>query len=122
MILRGLQRVGVVIALLLALLLLVADAGEYPGRSRAGLLALGRGVIPLLVLAGLNYAALDGRRAVRLLAVVGNLIFLGIALRMASAGAPPFVWLAIGAAMLLVIASVGRVLRTDAMPPNAPGS
>jgi len=122
MILRRLQRLGVVITLLLALLLLGAEAGEYPGWSRAGLLALGRGVMPLLVVAGLNFAALDGRRTVRLLALVANMVFLGIALRMARAGAPPFVWLAIGAAVLLVIASAGRVLRADAMPPTSTGS
>ncbi|MFL5561067.1 MAG: hypothetical protein ACJ79K_06310 [Gemmatimonadaceae bacterium] len=117
MIFRRLQWVGAVVALLLALLLLAADAGEYSGWSRAGLVALGRGVIPLLVVAGLNFAALDGRRAVSLTALIANLVFLGISLRMASAGAPPFVWIAIGSALLLVIASGGRLLSPKATPP-----
>jgi hypothetical protein len=122
MILHRLQRIGVIVVLVLAALLLGADSGEYPGWSRAGIVALGRGVVPLLVVAGLNFAAFGGGRTVRVLALATNLVFLGVALRMVRIGAPPFVWMATGAAVLLVVASGGRVLRADAAPPPSADS
>ncbi len=108
---RLLQRVGAVLALALALIVLASDAGEYPGLSRAGLRALSRGVLPLAVVAGLNLAALDERRPALHLALAANIVFLGWMLRFARAGAPPFVWMSIAVAALLVIAAGMRLSR-----------
>ena len=108
---RMLQRIGAVLALLLAALLLGADAGEYPGLSRAGIRALARGILPLLLVAGFNLAALDGRKAVRVLALVLNIAFLIAVARMLGSGAPPFVWMALAVATVLVISSGRSVMR-----------
>ena len=106
---RLLQRIGVVLTLVLAALLLGADAPEYPGMTQAGMRALSRGVLPLVIVAGFNFAALDARRAIRVLALIVNVAFLGAMTRIAGAGAPPFVWMGIAVAALLVTASAGRV-------------
>ena len=118
---RLLQRIAAVLAMLLAALLLGADAGEYPALSRAGLRALGRGVLPLLVVASLNLAALDGRRVLRALALVANLLFLGAVLRLVQAGAPPFVWISLAIGVLLVLSSSMRVAERGAIRGSAAG-
>ena len=100
-----LQRIGVVLTLLLAALMLGADAGEYPGMTRAGMRALSRGAVPLVVVAGLNFLAIRGRRPVRVLAFAINVVFLAAMLRMSRSGAPPFVWIGTAVAALLVAAS-----------------
>ena len=106
---RLLQRIGVVLTLVLAVLLLGSESAEYPALSAAGLRALARGVLPLLVVAVCNLAALEGRRAVRVLALVLNFVFLGSVLTLARPGAPPFVWMSLVVATLLLIASGMRV-------------
>ena len=52
-------RVGVVLCLLVAALVLGADSGEYPSLSRAGLRALLRGALPLFGVGALHLLLLD---------------------------------------------------------------
>jgi hypothetical protein len=107
-------RVGSVLCLLLAALLLVVDAREYPGFTSAGLRALARGALPLLAVGVLSLRALGGGRGWRIAAVVASLILLGAALRGVRGGAPPFFWLLLGVALLLVAGSVGVLLTPPA--------
>ena len=108
---RLLLRVAAVLCLLLAALLLSADAGEYPGLSRAGLRALARGALPLLLVAALNLRLLAPtrpRRGWRWAALGGNLLLLGAALRaLVPGGAPPFFWMLAVVALLLTIGVAG---------------
>ena len=90
LVVRGAVRAAVVLCLALAALLLAADAGEYPGWSRAGVRALARGVLPLLLVAALNLRALGAGRGWRLGALAANVALLVAALRLVRPGAPPF--------------------------------
>ena len=109
---RVLQRVGAVLALVLALLVLGADSGEYPALTLAGVRALIRDLSPLLVVAGLNLAALDGRRLVQLFACIANIFYLGSVLTLARKGAPPFVWMSFVVAAILTISSGMRIAKS----------
>jgi hypothetical protein len=111
---RWLLRTASVLCLLLAALLLVVDAREYPGFTSAGLRALARGALPLLAVGVLTLRALGGGRGWRVAAVVASLILLGAALRGVRGGAPPFFWLLLGVAILLVAGSVGVLLTPPA--------
>jgi hypothetical protein len=74
------------------------------------------------VVASLNLAALDGRRVLRVLALVANLLFLGAVLRRVQAGAPPFVWISLAIGVLLVLSSSMRVAERVAERVAIPGS
>ena len=101
-------RVGVVLCLLLAALVLGADSGEYPAPSRPGIRALLRGALPLFGVGALHLLLLDPpaglrvehRRALTLLAfAVDVLVGLVAARLMRRNGGPVF-------AMILVVAIV----------------
>ena len=102
-------RAASVLCLLLAALLLAADAREYPGFSRAGLRALARGALPLLAIGVLSLRAVGDGRGWRVAALAANLLLLGAALRGVRGGAPPFFWMLLGVAVLLVVGSVGTL-------------
>jgi hypothetical protein len=108
---RFLLRLAAVLCLLLAALLLGADAGEYPGHSRAGVRALVRGPVPLLLVAALNLRALDAAarwRGWRWTAFGGDLVLLGTTLRLLGrGGAPPSAWLLAAVALLLTAGAAG---------------
>ena len=93
----------------MAILLLVVDAGEYPGVSRPALRAFARGPLPLLLIAALNVRALSGGRTWRLLAVGANLLLVGASSRLLGRGAPPFFWLLAGVAVMLLAASIAAL-------------
>lgn len=112
-------RVAVVLCLVLAALLLLVDAQEYPGHSRAAFRALGRGALPLLLVAGLNLLALERRRGAwwRGAALAVNVALLALALRLLRSGAPLGFWLLSAVATLLVVSSAAwlwMALRTRA--------
>src|SRR5688572_20260059 len=98
---------GIVLAVGLAAMLLLSDAGEYPGISRAALRAFGRGPLPLLVVAALNLRALGEGRGWRLLTFGANLLLLGLAIQRLHRGAPPAIWLLLVVAILLTLGSAG---------------
>lgn len=100
-------RLGAVMVLALAAILLAVDAGEYPGFSRAGLLALFRGALPLLAIGTINLYPLRAGRIARLCAVVANLVLLYVALTRVYRGAPPFFWMVVGVALMLFLSSAG---------------
>ena len=102
-------RLGTVLLLALAALLLGIDAGEYPGLSRAGLRALAQGALPLLVAGLINLRALRAGRGWRWLAVAVNILLLSVALNHVRRGAPPFFWMLLGVACLLVLGSIGLI-------------
>ena len=111
--LRRLHQAGIVLTLLLALILIVADAGEYPGFSRAAVRAFSRGALPLLVIAGVNLWALRESSLLWIVALSANAVFLGSVLRMLTSHAPPFFWLAGIVAALLVLCSAARLKTRD---------
>jgi peptidoglycan/LPS O-acetylase OafA/YrhL len=104
--LRILWRVGIVMCLALAALLLAVDASEYPGYSRPALRALLFGAVPLLVAGAVNLRALGAVRGWRGAALACNVALVAVALPMARGGGPPFPWLLLGTAVLLVACSV----------------
>ena len=106
---RPVVLAGIGLGLGLAALLLLSDAGEYPGLSRAALRAFGRGPLPLLVIAGLNLHALGAGRGWRLLTFGANLLLLGLAIQRVHEGAPPAIWLLLVVALLLTVGSAGSV-------------
>src|SRR4051794_15663350 len=97
-----LLRLAAVLCLLLAALLLAVDAREYPGLTWAGVRALSYGALPLLAVGVLNLRALDAGRSWRLAALVADVILLAVALHDVGRGAPPFFWMRLAAAALLV--------------------
>ena len=99
------QRLAAVLCLALAALHLAADAGEYPGWSRAGLRALAHGALPLLVVGVVNLRAVGAGPRWRAAALACNVALLVVAVGGVRAGAPPFVWLLLGVSVLLVAAS-----------------
>ena len=112
-----LVRVGAVFCLLIAAVVVGAGAGEYPGLTRAGLRFAATEILPLVAVAVLNLAALDGlphgapaARWLRWIALVASVALLADALPHARRGAPPVVWATVASAALLVVASVGRAL------------
>jgi hypothetical protein len=100
-------RVATVLLLALAALLIGADAGEYPGYSCAGLRALAHGALPLLAIGTINLYAVRAGRIARSCAVAANLVLLYVALTLVHREAPPFFWMLVGAAFLLVLSSAG---------------
>ena len=104
-----LVRLGAVLLLALAALLLGIDAGEYPGLSRAGLRALAQGALPLLVAGAINLQALRAGRIWRWCAITVNILLLAVALNHVRRGSPPFFWMLLGAACLLVLGSAGLI-------------
>ena len=108
---RLVLRVAVILCLALATLILVVDANEYPGMSRAGLRVFVRGVLPLLLVAALNLRAIRAGRGWRLGALAGNVALLADALRLVTPGGPPVGWLLLGVASLLVVGSAGLLRR-----------
>jgi hypothetical protein len=107
---------GIVLGLGLAALLLLSDAGEYPGFSRAALRAFGRGPLPLLVIAALNLRALGAGRGWRLLTFGANLLLLGLAIQRVHHDAPPAIWLLLVVAVLLTLGSAGWVYPRVSAP------
>ncbi len=89
---------------------------EYPLTTRAGLRVHATQVLPLLGLGVLNLGALDAaprgrlRRSLMALAIVGNVLLTGYAVRLLRPDTPPFPWLLAGVGALLVIGSVGCAL------------
>ena len=108
---RFVVRAAVVLCLALAALILVVDADEYPGMSRAGLRVFVRGVLPLLLVAALNLRAVRAGRGWRLGALAANVALLADALRLVTRGGPPVGWLLLGVASLLVVGSAGLLRR-----------
>jgi hypothetical protein len=114
------SRVGVVHCLLVAAIVLGANAGEYPGLTRAAFRHGAREVLPLVGVAVLNLVALDstlfraGLR--RFVAPTINLILLACALTRLRFGAPPLAFALGASALLLAIGSFGAALalRNDA--------
>jgi hypothetical protein len=98
-------RLAAVLVLALAAILLAADAAEYPGLSRAGLRALGQGALPLLVIGAVNLYALQAGRIARWCAAGANVLLLYVALTRVHRGAPPFFWMLVGVALVLVLSS-----------------
>ena len=101
-------RVGVVLCLLVAALVLGADSGEYPSLSRPGLRALLRGALPLFGVGALHLLLLDPpdrlrpeyRRALTVLAFAVDVLLGLVAARlMRRNGGPVF-------AMVFVVAIV----------------
>jgi len=84
-------RVGVLLCLAAAAVILVAQSGEYPGRTAAGLRVAATEPLPLALLAWLDLAALHARGArwLRVAAVVANLALFAVTVPDARAGAPP---------------------------------
>src|SRR5690348_15326207 len=105
-----LLRASSVLSLLLAALLLAVDAREYPGLTRAALRALSLGALPLFAVGVLNLGALDAGRRWRLVALLADLTLLAVALRDVGRGAPPFFWMRLGVAALLVAGVAGLLL------------
>ena len=114
---RAVLRVAGVLCLLLAALLLGADASEYPGLTRAGVRALARGALPLLVVGVVAVRAVESGRGWRLAAAGGGLLMLGEALRVLPGGAPPLFWMLAGAAALLLVGSVGVLVTRESLQP-----
>jgi hypothetical protein len=102
-----LLRAAAVLCLLLAALLLGADASEYPGLSRAGLRALVQGAVPLLGIGLLNLRAVGAGPPARRLALGADLLLLAWAAAHVGPGYPPFAWMRLAVAMLLVLAAGG---------------
>jgi hypothetical protein len=113
---RVILRIGAVCCLLTSVLILAADAGEYPGWSRAGMRALVAGALPLLGLGVLNLLALDAvppghlRRLLTVLAVAGNSLLLRSGLQLLPPGGPPLGWILTSVAILLLVGSVAGVV------------
>jgi hypothetical protein len=103
--LRVLWRAGIVLCLALAALLLAVDASEYPGFSRPGLRALLFGALPLLVVGAVNLGALSAGRGWRGAAIAGDVALLAVAVPLVRRGGPPFPWLLLVTAVLLVACS-----------------
>jgi hypothetical protein len=127
---RVLVRVGAVLCLLIAAVVVGAGAGEYPGLTRAGLRFATTEILPLVVVAVANLAALDGPRVgttaarwLHWIAPAANVALLADALPDARRGAPPVVWATIASAAVLVVASVGWALtRRRGGTPRTTGS
>ena len=112
-------RAGIVCCLLLAAVVLAADAGEYPAFTRAGMRALVRGSLPLLAIAALHLVALDtpawlrppARRAALGCALTIDVFIALAAARTIRRGAPPMVGLTLAVAIVLAV-GVTLLLRT----------
>ena len=105
------------LCLLIAAVVVGAGAGEYPGLTRAGLAFAATEILPLVAVAIVNLAALDGPRPgttaarwLRGLAAAASVALLVDALPDARRGAPPVVWATVVSAALLVVASAGWAL------------
>lgn len=105
---RATLRIGIVLCLALAAVVLAADHQEYRAPTRAGLRALVRGALPLLALASIHLVALDPPtwlrpRARGVILALGVVLDVALALGMAGRvlhGAPPVF------AMLLAVAGI----------------
>jgi len=123
---RLLARVSAVLCLLLAALLLGADAGEYPGYSVPAMRALVTGTLRLVLPGMLNLAAAGATtpgsaRWLAVAATAANLSLLAWALGHAGVGAPPFFLALPVVAVLLTVASVGLAISTRRAGGGAPG-
>src|SRR3954464_1495365 len=109
---RLVARVGVIVCLLIAAVVLAANTGEYPGLTRPAFRHSAREVLPLVVVAVVNLVALDytSRRA-RLFAPALNVVLLAYTLIRIRSGAPPIAFALCAAAALLVIGSIGVAAR-----------
>lgn len=117
---RGALRVGVILCLLLAAVLLAVDSREYPGFSRAGVRALLHGALPLLGVAGLHLILLNApsrlrdehRRALIYVAFAVDVLMGLIAARLLRRNGAPVFALALLVALVLG-AGVWSALRHE---------
>jgi hypothetical protein len=109
---RRLLQTASILCLLLAALLLAVDAREYPGLTRAGVRALSYGALPLLAVGVVNLIALNAGRRWRLAALAADAILLAVSLRDVAHGAPPYFWMRLAVAALLVAGVAGALLSS----------
>lgn len=101
---RLLVRLAILLLLALLALMLAADSAEYRALSRAGVRVFTRGVLPLGLVAALNFHALDAGRGWRLAALGANVAVLAAGVRLLQPGAPPFVAILCTVGTVLVLA------------------